>query len=108
MSLNAARSGHSASSEAPKYKRWQDVPDSLIPKTSKRDPENPIYSHPRYINYRKKQIFYQQEDGIPVYLKNGPTDYILYYGLWIVSASIFVYSFSWIVQNQFYPKKKAE
>ena len=41
------------------WKSWRDIPDSMIPTTSKRDPDNPIYKTRKYVNYRKQQIWFQ-------------------------------------------------
>ncbi|RWS23353.1 hypothetical protein B4U80_13397 [Leptotrombidium deliense] len=81
--LGASRQSSSAAAAPGKekvlYKRWQDIPDSMIPTTSKRDPHNTIYRTRDYINFRKQQIFFQQKDGIPIYLKRGPIAYLRYY-----------------------------
>jgi hypothetical protein len=65
------------------WKSWRDIPDSMIPTTSKRDPDNPIYGTRTYVDYRKKQIWFQIPDGVPVFLKGGTPDKIAYYGVWI-------------------------
>ncbi len=41
------------------WKSWTDIPDSMIPTTSRRDPNNKIYSTKTYINLRKQQIWFQ-------------------------------------------------
>lgn len=74
------------------WKRWQDVPDHLIPKSSKRDPDNGIYADPEYINFRKRQIWFQLPDGKLVWQKL-PGDMFLYYSM-IVSLTVLI---SWIM-----------
>lgn len=41
-------------------------------------PDNPYYTTEKWKNFKKKQIFYQQEDGIPVYLKRSAAYNSLY------------------------------
>jgi hypothetical protein len=61
------------------WKTWKDVPDELIPKSSWRDPDNPIYAHPTYIKFRKQQLFYQRPCGLPVYLRSTGDRYMYYF-----------------------------
>lgn len=68
-----------------KWRTWRDVPDSLIPTTSWRDPDNPVYQSQKFINLRKKQIFYQRPCGLPLHLKGGPASYLNYYMIVIVT-----------------------
>jgi len=70
------------------WKSWKDVPDHLIPKSSKRDPDNGIYADPEYINFRKRQIWFQLPDGKLVWQKL-PGDMVLYYGV-IVSLTLLI------------------
>ena len=63
------------------WKSWKDVPDYLIATSSKRDPNNPIYSNPQYIKLRKQQIWMQLPNGVPVWLRMGTRDYVMYYGI---------------------------
>ncbi|CAG2173628.1 unnamed protein product [Oppiella nova] len=70
------------------WKSWRDIPDSMIPTTSKRDPNNPIYGTRKYVDYRKQQIWFQIPDGVPVFLKGGTTDKVLYYGLWVAVTTL--------------------
>jgi hypothetical protein len=50
------------------WKSWRDIPDSLIPTSSKRDPNNKIYGTRAYINLRKQQIWMQAMDNTFIYL----------------------------------------
>lgn len=77
------------------WKSWKDVPDDWIPKTSKRDPDNMIYSDPRYIKLRKKQVWAQRPTAAdtPVYLLNGTPDKIMFYGLVASTFFFLLYAF---------------
>ena len=101
-----ARFAHAATPAKRKYERWQDVPDHLIPTTSKRDPDNEIYSHPNYIKYRKNQIFFQQDDGVPIYFKRGLRSKILFYSLFGLFVGGIGVSYYYIFTNLVYPPKK--
>ena len=57
--LSAPASGSVNKHNPNGWKSWQDIPDSMIPTTSKIDPDNDIYKERHYINLRKKQIWYQ-------------------------------------------------
>ena len=46
-------------------------------------PDNPYYTTQKWKNLKKKQIFYQQNDGLPVYLKRG---YPYMYIYWVIGA----------------------
>ena len=49
--------------------------DWILP--PKRMPDNPYYRTEKWKNFKKRQIFYQQNDGIPVWLKRGyPYNYL--------------------------------
>lgn len=61
-----------------KWKSWKDVPDHLIPTSSWRDPDNPIYAHPKYVKMRKQQLFAQRPCGLPVYLRTTEDRYLYY------------------------------
>ena len=68
------------------WKSWRDVPDDLIPKTSWRDPDNPVYSHPTFIANRKKQIWFQRPCGLPVYLRDGDKDRYMFAVIVLLTA----------------------
>jgi hypothetical protein len=88
------------------WKSWKDVPDSLIPTTSKRDPDNTVYSNPAYINMRKKMIWYQRPVGLPVYLLNGWKDKVLIYFMWtatILSCLYVSYLHYQEIYKKYYP-----
>jgi hypothetical protein len=61
------------------WKTWQDVPDKLVAKKSSLDPNNPVYSDPKYIKIRKMQYFMQKPDGLLIHRKMGASDAILIY-----------------------------
>lgn len=111
--VSAASSSHGHGVDVPKrwagwenWKSWRDVPDHLIPKSSKRDPDNLVYEHPEYIKLRKQQIWCQIPNGVPIYLRMGARDYIMYYGL-IVSLAIMLsynaYGFYEEIYKKYYP-----
>lgn len=88
------------------WKSWKDVPDDRIPKSSWRDPDNPIYSHPRYIKYRKQCLFVQRPCGLPIYLREGRNDYIRYYGIVtviIVLCILQCYDYYDLIYKKYYP-----
>jgi len=62
------------------WNHWKEVPMELVDmlNAANRDPTNPIYRHPRYINLRKKQIFFQQQDGLEIWRKGGTKDIVLF------------------------------
>lgn len=68
------------------WKSWKDVPDTLIPTSSKRDPENPVYSNPKYIAFRKKQIYFSRPVDLPVYLLGGDKDKFWIYFMWTATG----------------------
>lgn len=62
QNLMARRTAAGAANPNPNphgWKSWRDIPDSMIPTTSKRDPNNPIYGTRKYVDYRKQQIWFQ-------------------------------------------------
>lgn len=77
----------------PKYTSIHDIPDELVPTTSWRDPDNPVYRTRRFVNLRKKQILYAQDPHAPSYLKTKENRY-LYYFTWaaLVANGIYVLS----------------
>lgn len=52
-----------------RYHTIDDIPDELIPRYSKRDPDNQVYRTRAWVNFKKKQILFQQQDGVPNYLR---------------------------------------
>ncbi|CAG2104236.1 unnamed protein product [Medioppia subpectinata] len=89
------------------WQSWRDIPDSMIPTSSRRDPNNPIYGTRRYVNFRKKQIWSQIPDGTPVYLKFGAADKVLYYGLIVGTAALVLTNVYHILDLTFgFSKKK--
>lgn len=89
--------------EPTKYHSIHEIPDELVQTYSKRDPNNKIYETRRWVNFKKKQILYQQNDGVPNYLR-GPFGRSIYYITWVGSISLLFYNFyKW---NEFTNKKK--
>lgn len=91
-----------------KCKTWKDIPDEWVPKTSKIDPENPIYADAKYIKIRKKQIWAQRPGAqdIPVYLMFGQIDKIQVIAFTIALACMILWSLSMHYQNiykKYYP-----
>lgn len=72
-----------------KYFSIDEIPDSLIPTESKRDPGNPVYQTRRWVNFKKKQILFQQQDGVPRHLRT-PFNRYLYYGIWTATIGLAV------------------
>lgn len=64
-----------------KYHSVDDVPDELVKRHSKRDPNNMIYQTQRWVDFKKKQILFSQQDGVPIYLRT-PRGRFTYYFLW--------------------------
>ncbi|XP_054156826.1 uncharacterized protein LOC128955202 [Oppia nitens] len=89
------------------WKSWRDIPDSMIPTTSKRDPNNPIYGTRKYVDYRKQCIWYQINNGVPVYLKAGTTDYALYYLAW-AGITVMLLVNSYIIGDMMFGKPKKD
>lgn len=95
--------GHGENLRPTKYFSIDDVPDDMVKKYSKRDPDNLLYKSRRWVDFKKKQILFSQNDGVPNYLRT-PKARFAYYGVW---ATVFfttcynIYSF-----NKFYYKKK--
>jgi len=87
------------------WKSWKDVPDSLIPTTSVRDPDNLVYAHPTYIKHRKQQIWHQIPDGKLVWQKMG-YDMPAYYTILVVLAitlSMAFYEHYKMIYKKYYP-----
>lgn len=90
------------------WKSWKDVPDEWIPKTSKIDPENPIYADPKYIKIRKKQVWAQRPGAqdIPVYLMFGQIDKIQVLAFTLALSAVLLWSLYMHYQNiykKYYP-----
>lgn len=78
-----------------KYNTLADVPDELVRQYSPRDPNNKFYESRRWYDMKKRQIFFSQRDGIPIYLRT-PGFRAFYYGTWainIFTASYAMYTF---------------
>lgn len=71
-----------------KYFTIDDIPDELIPRSSKRDPNNRVYETRRWVNFKKKQILFSQNDGVPNYLRTRLGRFG-YYGIWVSTISCF-------------------
>lgn len=85
-----------------KYRTIHDIPDELIPTYSKRDPDNMLYKTRRWVNFKKKQILFQQQDGVPNYLRT-PASRALFYTMCGALAVQTVYN---IYMLNSYLKKK--
>lgn len=74
-----------------KYFSIHDVPDELVSQYSKRDPDNKIYQTRRWVNFKKKQILFQQRDGVPGYMRTtmGKITYRL---LWVGTVGCLAYN----------------
>lgn len=91
-----------------KCKTWKDIPDEWVPKTSKIDPDNPIYADAKYIKIRKKQIWAQRPGAqdIPVYLMFGDIDKYQVIAFTVVLIGAILYSLSMHYKNiykKYYP-----
>lgn len=85
-----------------KYRTIHDIPDELIPTYSKRDPDNQIYKTRRWVNFKKKQILFQQQDGVPNYLRT-PHGRATFYFLCASVGTMFFYN---IYKLNYYMNKK--
>lgn len=83
--------GHGEAFKATKYHSIDDIPDELISRTSKRDPENAIYRTRRWVDFKKKQILFTQNDGIPNYKRTLAGRYT-YYAIWASSIGLFFFN----------------
>ena len=89
-----------------KWKSWKDVPDHLIPRTSWRDPDNPVYAHPQFVKMRKQQLFMQRPCDLPIYLRNGDRDRYLYAVIVVLVATCFLINMKMHYENiykKYYP-----
>lgn len=54
-------------------------------------PDNPLYTTEKWKNLKKKEIFYQQNDGIPIWLKRGyPYNYLY----WVAGVLLVISGYS--------------
>jgi len=74
-----------------KYHSIDEIPDELVQKYSKRDPNNPLYRSRRWVNLKKRQILFGQLDGVPIHLRTFKRR-VWYYGLWTATISSFFYT----------------
>lgn len=86
-----------------KYFSIDDIPDDMVKKYSKRDPDNLIYKSRRWVDFKKKQILYTQNDGVPNYLRTAKGRFA-YYGLWAgmlfsTCANIYVFNKNYNKKN---------
>jgi len=81
--------------EPTKYHSIDDIPDELVRKYSKRDPDNKIYQTNRWMKLKKYQILYQQNDGVPAW-KRTRLARINYYSLWAATWGVFFWNiYTW-------------
>lgn len=74
-----------------KYHSIDDIPDEMVRTYSRRDPNNKIYQTRRWVNFKKRQILYNQPDGIPNYLRT-PMGRFSYYTVWAASIGLLFYN----------------
>lgn len=85
-----------------KYHSIDEIPDELIPRYSKRDPDNMLYQTRRWVNFKKKQILFTQNDGVPNYLRTRGGRFA-YYGCWTLTfCSLFysIYTLNYLTSNK--------
>lgn len=83
--------GHGEALKPSKYRTIDEIPDELILKTSKRDPDNAVYRTRRWVDFKKKQILFSQNDGVPNYLRTTAGRYT-YYFIWASALGSFCYN----------------
>lgn len=83
--------GHGDVLKPTKYRSIDEIPDELISKTSKRDPDNAVYRTRRWVDFKKKQILFTQNDGVPNYLRT-PAGRYTYYFVWASSIGLFFFN----------------
>lgn len=94
--------GHGIPHTKTKYFSIDDIPDSLVTKQPRRDPENPFYRTRRWVNFKKRQILFTQNDGVQPHLRT-PARKLFYYGLWANTLGLTFYG---IYLINFYCLKK--
>lgn len=82
--------GH-AHYEKTKYQSIHEIPDELVKTYSKRDPNNPLYKTRRWVNFKKKQILFQQNDGVPGHMRT-PISRFIWRATWMGSIGVFCYN----------------
>lgn len=85
-----------------KYHSIHEIPDELVQQWSKRDPDNKLYQTRRWVNFKKKQILYAQQDGIPGYMRT-PALRCMYYGTFITAFGMLFFNI--YMFNQYQKKK---
>ena len=70
--------GHGLPLRPTKYRSIDEIPDSMVLQNSKRDPTNEFYKTRRWFDFKKEQILFSQNDGIPSYLRT-PGRKIMHY-----------------------------
>lgn len=83
--------GHEQHLRPTKYRTIHDIPDSMVKTYSERDPENMIYKTRRWVDFKKKQILFCQQDGVPMYLRTARSRFI-YYSIWAGAFGSFFYN----------------
>lgn len=89
--------------EKTRFSSIHEVPDEWVATSSNRDPYNKVYETRRYINKKKKQFLFQQQDGVPVYTRT-PIGRVLYFGTVTATLSLVAYNL-WFLQNVVTKKK---
>lgn len=72
-----------------RYHSIDEIPDDLIPRTSKRDPDNQLYKTRRWVNFKKRQILFSQNDGIPVAMRTPGMRFANRF-IWASSIGLFI------------------
>lgn len=83
--------GHGGAVKPTKYYSIDDIPDDIIPRFSKRDPDNDIYKTRRWVDFKKRQILYQQRDGVPSHVRT-PFRRFNHYGMIASVFGLFFYN----------------
>lgn len=86
-----------------KYHSIDEIPDSLVMRDSKRDPDNKIYKTRRWYDFKKKQILFTQNDGVPSHLRT-PLRRFSYYSIYTSAFVMLGYNF--YLYNYYTSKKK--
>ncbi|KAH7642897.1 hypothetical protein DERF_010805 [Dermatophagoides farinae] len=77
------------------WKSWKDIPDSELPACP--DPTNPLYELQQYKNIQKKRIWYQMNEHIPIYFREGTKDKVLVSLYVVMLFSLLSYEYYMIV-----------